>query len=109
MASTQNHVAIYGRVSTKRQDTASQVPDLNRWFKAQPTPDSRRIYLDKFTGKSMDRPAWNKLWAAVERGEITTIVIWRLDRLGRTASGLTKLFDELRAKNVNLISVKDAL
>ena len=109
MASTQNHVAIYARVSTKRQDTASQLPDLNRWFKANTTPDSRRIYLDKFTGKSMDRPAWNKLWAAVERGEITTIVIWRLDRLGRTASGLTKLFDELRAKQVNLISVKDAL
>jgi DNA invertase Pin-like site-specific DNA recombinase len=58
---------------------------------------------------AMDRPGWNKLWAAIERVEVSTIVVWRLDRLGRTASGLTKLFDELRARKVNLVSLKDGL
>lgn len=105
----EQHDAIYARVSTKRQDTASQVPDLDRWQQSQAKPESVKRFLDKFTGKTMDRPAWNKLWAAVERGEVKTIVIWRLDRLGRTASGLTKLFDDLRARKVNLVSLKDGL
>ena len=45
----------------------------------------------------------------VKTGKIKTIVVWRLDRLGRTAGGLTALFDELKALKVNLISLKDGL
>ena len=40
---------------------------------------------------------------------IGTIVCWRLDRLGRTAAGLTKLFEDLRSHKCNLISLKDSL
>jgi DNA invertase Pin-like site-specific DNA recombinase len=43
------------------------------------------------------------------RGEVAGIVVWRLDRLGRTASGLTALFDELLANSINLISIKDGI
>lgn len=57
----------------------------------------------------MNRPAWNDLMAKVRTGEIQEIVVWRLDRLGRTASGLTSLFDELRSSKVNLVSIKDGL
>ena len=38
-----------------------------------------------------------------------SVIVWRLDRLGRTASGLTALFEELRARKVNLVSLKDGL
>src|SRR5262245_11412628 len=109
MTTTNDGIGVYERVSTNRQDTKSQTPDLERWVKAQARPDSVRWFTDKCAGKSMDRPGWSKLWAAVERGEIKTIVVWRLDRLGRTASGLTKLFDELRKHKVNLVSLKDGL
>lgn len=102
-------IAVYLRVSTRRQDTASQEPDVDRWIKAQPEGTPVRMFRDKWTGKSMSRPQWDKLMAAVERGEIATIVVWRLDRLGRTASGLTRLFDDLRARKVNLMSLKDGL
>src|SRR6476646_350739 len=102
------HTAIYMRVSSKRQDTRSQEPDLRRWADAN---DDQPIvwYRDKFTGKSMDRPGWNKLQAAIERGEVSKVVCWRLDRLGRTAKGLTALFDSLRERRINLISLKDGL
>jgi len=40
---------------------------------------------------------------------VSQVVVWRLDRLGRTASGLTTLFDELRNRKVNLVSIKDGL
>lgn len=64
-----------------------------------------KIYRDKFTGRSMDRPGWNRLMA----GQPETIVVWRLDRLGRTAKGLTALFDDLQQRGITLVSLKDGL
>jgi DNA invertase Pin-like site-specific DNA recombinase len=57
----------------------------------------------------MDRPGMQKLMDDLHKGDIETIVCWRLDRLGRTAAGLTKLFDDLRKHKCNLISYKDNL
>jgi DNA invertase Pin-like site-specific DNA recombinase len=100
-------IAIYVRVSSRKQDTASQEPDLKRWAGQQDVPAA--WFKDTFTGKTMDRPGWNRLMAAVEAGLVRTIVVWRLDRLGRTAKGLTALFDDLGRRKVNLISLKDGL
>lgn len=102
------HIAIYLRVSSNGQDTKSQEPDLKRWADAH--TDAPVIwYSDTATGKTMDRPGWSKLEAAIHQGRVSAIVTWRVDRLGRTASGLTALFDELRQSKVNLISIKDGL
>ena len=101
------HIAIYIRVSSKNQDTKSQEPDLRRWGDAQ--DDQLKWYEDRASGKSMNRPAWNKLESAIRSGKISQVVVWRLDRLGRTASGLTALFDSLRERKVGLVSLKDGL
>lgn len=101
------HVAIYVRVSSIKQDTKSQKPDLERWEGGQ--DQAVKWYSDTMTGKTMDRPGWNKLEAAMRSGKVSQVVVWRLDRLGRTASGLTALFDELQKRKVNLVSVKDSL
>jgi DNA invertase Pin-like site-specific DNA recombinase len=101
------HIAIYPRVSSKRQDLASQLPDLERWAASQ--GEEVRWYRDKFTGKSMERPGWSKLWSAIERGEVSKVVVWRLDRLGRTAAGLTKLFAELQERKIGLVSLRDGI
>ncbi|MFO0897989.1 MAG: recombinase family protein [Pirellulales bacterium] len=96
---------IYLRVSSRTQDLRGQEAELQRWCKTLETP--ARWYRDTASGKSMDRPAWQELWAGVESGEIGTVVVWRLDRLGRTAKGLVGLFDELRQRKVGLVSLKD--
>ena len=57
-------------------------------------------YKDQFTGKSMDRKGWNRLMDNVRAGKVGTVVVWRLDRLGRTAKGLTALFEELLERKV---------
>jgi DNA invertase Pin-like site-specific DNA recombinase len=101
------HIAIYVRVSSKQQDAASQKPDLERWAAAQEVP--AKWYADTFTGKSMDRPGWNRLMDAVRAGKVSAVVCWRLDRLGRTAKGLTALFAELNERKVNLVSMKDGI
>ncbi len=103
------HVALYARVSKRngKQDVRSQLPDLERWAAAQDQPV--RWYRDQFTGRTMDRPGWNRLQAAIDAGEVSTIVCWRLDRLGRTARGLTALFDDLLKRKVGLVSLRDGL
>jgi len=102
------HIAIYCRVSKRRgQDVRSQLPDLERWAAAQDKPV--KFYKDKFTGKTMDRPGWNRLQAAIDANEVTAVVVWRLDRLGRTARGLTALFADLQAHKINLVSLRDGL
>jgi DNA invertase Pin-like site-specific DNA recombinase len=102
---TGKHTAIYVRVSTSGQDYASQVPDLERWEQAQ--AGAVVWYSDKFTGRTMDRPGMEKLTLALHSGLLERIVVWRLDRLGRTARGLCHLFDELREHNVDLVSLRD--
>jgi DNA invertase Pin-like site-specific DNA recombinase len=100
-------IAIYERVSTAGQNLAGQHAELEKWAAAQDEPV--QWFSDKATGKKMTRPAFDKLWQAVERGEVSRIVVWRLDRLGRTARGLVNLFDDLQERKVTLVSLKDGL
>jgi DNA invertase Pin-like site-specific DNA recombinase len=101
--------AVYLRISsTNGQKFDSQWEDLKKWIDTN-RPVKLKRYEDKFTGKTMDRPGMQRLMDDLHKGEIETIVCWRLDRLGRTAAGLTKFFDDLRQHKCNLISLKDNL
>jgi len=101
------HVAVYCRVSSRKQDHRSQLPDLEKWAAGQGEPV--KWYRDKVTGKTMDRPGWAKLESDLAAGRVSRVVVWRLDRLGRTAAGLTDLFERLRESGVGLVSLKDSL
>jgi DNA invertase Pin-like site-specific DNA recombinase len=100
--------AIYLRVSTRSQDAASQEPDLRLWVEAQKGAPVR-WFRDKFTGNTMDRPGFQKLMHDVRLGKVDRIVVWRLDRLGRTARGLTALVEDLLKQGVDLVSLKEGL
>jgi DNA invertase Pin-like site-specific DNA recombinase len=100
-------VGVYVRVSTTGQDVASQQPDLQKWVDAQDRPVE--WYTDQATGKNMDRPGWKRLEGDIRGGMVDTVVVWRMDRLGRSATGLSALFDWFVAKKINLISLKDGL
>ena len=101
----QKETAVYARVSTTQQDLASQLPDLEKWAAAHDGPVV--WFKDKFTGKTMERPGMNRMMDALDAGKLQRIVVWRLDRLGRTAKGLCALFDQLRERKVDLVSLRD--
>ncbi len=102
---TTKHSAIYVRVSSKQQDHASQLPDLERWAAAH--DGQIQWHKDKFTGKTMLRPGMDRLLTDLRAGKVERIVVWRLDRLGRTTRGLCQLFDELTERKVDLVSLRD--
>ena len=102
------HIAVYVSVSSGSRDTASQEADLLRWSDGG-HPLKVRCYRDTFSGTTMNRAGWSKLMQAVRKGTVWTIAVWRLDCLGRTAKGLTELFEDLRERQVNLVSLRDGL
>jgi DNA invertase Pin-like site-specific DNA recombinase len=101
-------LGIYLRCSTNKQQTVSQKKELKRWAESH-ADGNLSWYEDYFTGKTMERPGWERLWRDCCEGRVKTIVCWRLDRLGRTAKGLINLRDELIARGLNLISLRDTL
>ena len=101
------HIAIYVRVSSRKQDTRSQEPDLKRWIDAFADGTPVKWYRDKVSGKTMERPGWRRLEADMIAGNVAKIVVWRLDRLGRTASGLTALFEDIQRRSVGFESLRD--
>jgi len=103
----QRLIAIYLRVSSRQQDTRSQEPDLKRWAEAYADGAPVKWYTDKFTGKTMDRPGWRRLEADMIAGNVSKIVVWRLDRLGRTAAGLTALFEDLQRRSIGFEALRD--
>ena len=102
------YTAIYIRVSSNRQEFRSQELDLKRWVEAF-ADEPVKWYRDKATGKHMDRPAWKRLETAMASGSVSKLVVWRLDRLGRTASGLTALFEDLQRRKVGFESLRDKI
>ncbi len=100
-------IAIYVRVSTHSQDTRGQELELKKWASAQ---KGEVVWIrDKFTGTSIERPGLEKLLTQVRAGLIKKVVVWRLDRLGRTAKGLHQLFEEFLALKVGFVSLRDGL
>jgi DNA invertase Pin-like site-specific DNA recombinase len=101
------HTAIYVRVSSRSQGEESQLPELKRYAKGVEGPVV--WYRDTFTGKTMDRPEWLKLERSIATGEVARVVVWRLDRFGRTAKGLTALFADLVERRVGMVSMREGI
>ena len=103
----EQRIAIYPRVSTNDQSLASQLPDLERWAAAQ---DGEVVWFrDSFTGRTMARPGLDQLLADLRAGKLTKIVVWRLDRLGRTAKGLLELLEEIQSRKVGFVSLQEGI
>lgn len=100
--------AVYYRVSTVEQKTDSQKHDVEKYLRIYGLSDVK-IFEDHFTGRTMNRPEWKQLEALIDAGKVKTLIIYRLDRLGRSAAGLVALFEKFRLKGVNLISIKDSI
>jgi DNA invertase Pin-like site-specific DNA recombinase len=84
--------------------------DLKTWAtQQQATGEVVEWYRDKATGTNYDRPGWQQLEAAINAGRISRLVVWRLDRLGRTAGETITLLDRLDKLDVCFVSLKEGI
>ncbi len=88
----------YARVSTKEQN-----PDLQ--LDAFKKVKCDKIFTDRVSGAKTNRPALNQLISEIRKDDV--IVIWKLDRLGRSLKHLVELVEWLNNENIGLISLND--
>jgi DNA invertase Pin-like site-specific DNA recombinase len=90
----------YARVSTSGQDLNLQLDAL----KHAGAPD-KLIFIDKVSGAIKDRPGLTACMKELKAGD--TLVIWRLDRLGRSLKHLIEIVDDLKGREVGFRSIND--
>lgn len=67
----------------------------------------RKIFYDKISGSHTERPGLAKVQEALRDGD--TLVVWKLDRLGRSVKHLVDLIGELSKRSVQFKSLTDAI
>jgi len=100
--------AIYARVSTAEQTTANQLLELRRYVEVRGWP-AQEFVDEGVSGARESRPALDELVKAAKRRKIDTLVVWRLDRLGRNLRHLILLLDELTALGVSFVSLGEGI
>lgn len=90
----------YARVSTMDQDASLQLDALNM-------ASCERIYQESRSGASRERPELSKCLDTLREGD--TLVVWRLDRLGRSLKDLVEIISELEGKGIGFRSLTEAI
>ncbi len=106
-----NRVAIYARVSTtdKGQDVELQLREL-RAFTQTRGWGIHQEYLDEgVSGSRFHRPALDRLLTACRRRQVDIVLVWRLDRLGRSLKHLIMTLDEFQSLGVAFVSLHEQL
>lgn len=88
-----------------RVSTLEQTSDLQR--DALKEAGATITYEDKASGKSTDRPELANCLKALREGD--TLVVWRLDRLGRNLQDLIRIVNELEERGVKFKSLKESV
>lgn len=90
----------YARVSTQEQNLDLQLDALNK-------AGVKKIFTDKVSGAKAQKPQLEELLKYARKGD--TIVVWRLDRLGRTTVQLIQFVEELQKLGVSLKSLTEPI
>jgi DNA invertase Pin-like site-specific DNA recombinase len=88
---------LVGYIRVSKAD-GSQVTDLQRDALLAASIDSQHIYEDAASGKRDDRPGLTACLKALREGD--TLVVWKLDRLGRDLRHLVNTVHELAARGI---------
>jgi len=88
----------YARVSTDDQHLALQHDSLQK-------AGCEKVFSDQQSGVATERPGLTSLFESLRPGD--TLVIWRLDRLGRSLKHLIQLVEQLDQRKVGLKSLQE--
>ena len=90
----------YARVSSNEQNLDLQIDALE-------TSGCAKIFSDKLSGAQQKRPGLENALSHLRTGD--TLVLWKLDRLGRNVKGLIELVETLQAEGVDFYSITDGI
>lgn len=90
----------YARVSTKDQNLELQLDALNQ-------AGCEIIFEEKISGKTKERPQLDKMFSQLRKGDV--VIVWKLDRLGRSLRDLIDIVMSLNERDISFISIKDSI
>ena len=88
------NTAVYIRVSTEGQRTDSQEREIKRHCQLRGWK-AYVVYADKISGAKSSRPELDRLMHDMRAGKIERLVVYKLDRLGRSLTHLALILDEM--------------
>ena len=88
----------YARVSTREQDPGLQVDALRE-------AGCEKIFTDEASGARSERPGLEKALEFLREGDC--LVVWRLDRLGRSLKHLIEVIEGLERQGIGFISLQE--
>lgn len=103
-------VALYARVSTcnGQQDPELQLRELREYARLRGLIIVGE-YIDRISGSKDSRPALNRLMADASQRKFDAVLVWKLDRFGRSLRHLVNALAELEALGLSFISLRDNL
>ncbi|WP_201714256.1 recombinase family protein [Rossellomorea arthrocnemi] len=90
----------YARVSTQEQSLDLQMDALQQ-------AGCEKVYSEKISGMKDDRPKLLELIDYAREGDV--LVVYKLDRLGRSTKKLIELTEELEKRGIELVSIRDSI
>jgi len=90
----------YARVSTYDQNLDLQKDALEK-------AECERIFVEQISGNSSNRPELKRTMDMLREGD--TLIVWRLDRLGRSLKHLIELITELEERKVGFKSLMESI
>jgi putative DNA-invertase from lambdoid prophage Rac len=100
-------VALYCRVSTGGQSTDMQTDELRRMAEARGWQVAA-VVEEKISGRKL-RPARERLIAEAKAGAYDAVMVWKLDRWGRSTADLVSSIRDLDESGVTFVSLKDGI
>ena len=88
----------YARVSTQDQSLDLQIDALTK-------TNCTKIFKEHASGKNKERPELQKMFETLREGD--TVVVWKLDRIGRNTKHLIEIVEKFKELGVNFVSLKE--
>lgn len=102
--------AIYARQSVNKKESISIEMQIELCKSIIPEKEKIRTFEDRgFSGTNTKRPAFQEMLSLVRLGSVSTIVVYKLDRVSRSLSDFARLLEELESVNVKLFSCSESL
>jgi DNA invertase Pin-like site-specific DNA recombinase len=99
--------AVYLRCSTESQHTENQRPDVERLVTARGFQVTH-MFDENVSAAAKVRPEFDRMMGAAHRGDFEVLVVWSLDRLGRSMVGNLQAVLDLDRRGVQVVSVKES-
>lgn len=100
--------AIYARQSLEKKDSLSMETQIDFCKKVLSDNETVEVFTDQgYSGKNIERPAFQQMMRQVENGDINKVIVYKLDRISRSVLDFANLMETFRQHHVTFQSTQE--